>query len=593
MPNPTTAAPTTQELDSGHEWYATVQAVVGFREGTGAPFCVQTGNIEVPPLPYDGYGELLTGDVPTWIANGNPLGTGPSMRFAHGDQALRYRGTGFGASPPATRTFPFVFRPRFAPTYGTAKVSLIGGNGAGSQTHGPGINVTAAGVITLGLIRSGGFSGANTPLVLTNGHDYAGAVEVSSTGRNYYLYDYTTQALVSGAGGNAGTDATALQNSANDADLVISGAGVNTSGYEGALGDFSFFGLDGRAWDSTIFAAFYADPWGIIRGTYAPGAGTLVTGFAATWRNTTTDINASCSRATSGASSGAYTRQWQLAFEPDFSDAANVAGATGKNVAIPRSSVGDRIPYLRCITSDGAASVTSTGPKIVGVASVNPTGRIARGIDKLLWVADSIGTGPIYAGFARAMVGRGRRVNIAQRALTGTSIYSATAAQSWQPTTIQASTTLLTDALTTASQDGITKMIIHLGHNDAAIVGNTAAEFKTRYQNILTYALANGITWIGMVFPNMRTSSESANALQVSYRAKMRELQNGTSVFLLDAGNYEYGAQNPGYSADGTHPQASGPGYTTLGILIADAYCRQVDPGALGMPGGTRLSMGL
>lgn len=580
------ARPTTPEINTSEANFgSTVRAFVAFSEGSGLPVANFTGAVNIPGSPTDCYSGGATGILPAW--DDDNIAGGPAMRWIHGSRGFRFHDAGWKtANMPATGVIACVFKAKWPVLPSTTtKSAIICGNGGDATCFGPGVQIVSAGTQSFGFFRAGGMVFPTSALTLTAERTYIAAVEFTSTARKYYLYDYTSKALVSAAAGQSGSADSALGSDATYGDLMLNALTVFTNPYNPFIGELSAVMFDGQAWDATKFAAFVADPWSVVRGSYAPGAGALVAGQFEAWGDHE-QIHYAGSRPTSGASAGVYTHQVQRAFQSDFSDVANITGATALVGSIANLAQ-SKTYYLRCQSTDGTTTVTTTGIKINGTATANPSARRQRGYHHVAFIGDSIveNTGPFH--MARLLVGKQWRCAVLNRAKASSAAYHATTSLSWQPDTTldpingQAGTVLLSQFISQCTAEGITKVHIQLGTNDATI-GTTAAQYKIYMGYICTTLLANGIEQIILEQPIDRYDVATYRSLLDTYRPKLQELSNGgTILFSVDA-NMEYFEGDREALIEALHPKVNG-GYESMGINWGIGVLSRLDPYSLGL----------
>ena len=467
MANPTTTPPTVPEWDSAAN--PNLQFMAPLTETTGGPRDIVGNKIGKQ---YCGYGTMSSGPWPTCPGDTVSGVAFNSYRFQWGDRAIRWYRIGWasGTSVP-NRTIALVFRvrtPQAANIYsmGTLQQQIFGCTDSQSNFS-LAIQISTAGVITLGHVRGGGGQFGTFSRTLVPDRWYAVALTLTSaTGRILNLYDYTAQAADAQA---SSTDSLSITiGSANNSFTLNNGHTTNSGLIEVACALAA-----NETWDSgsnTRFADFYADPWLWARGSYTSAGGTLTAGHAEHCYSDTSAVVLTCSRPTqgvNGTAGTAYTYQWYYHdTEPDFSPPSEgtlIAGATSRTL-VDTSIPADTNRYYKCVQSDGTSSV----------ATVVCPARKPRGSLRLGLIGDSRQAGN-PGDQVLTMIGGARNFGwnlaVSNRGLSGSFLAPSTTNPhlSWYPGqfTLQASTA--TAGTYTLTWQGQTTSAINYNANAATV----------------------------------------------------------------------------------------------------------------------------
>lgn len=585
MPNPTTAKPTTAELLSSDPLFASIKAKVPLvATATGLHREVVNNKASRPSRWINSSDQMMSyGPAPVVNPTGfAPGGTslGPSLVFGHGRQQLRFAGSGWSTHPTVCSAFA-VFRP-IAPsgtTNGTWSCWAVA-SAADLGAHGIGFTATSAGVLTLAALRSQG--AISSGLTLTSGHWYAAWATFDDSGAtkfvNFWLYDFTSQTLLSAAGG-VGTQISAGASNAfasSAPDLMIGSLDYASGTTMPFLGEIADAGLYGGAGSDTLFTGYLTDPWSLVRGpAFSSASGTLTAGEAWPYDATTTQLMVGATRPTGGTTP--YSYQWYGSQAGNFTPGAGnlISGATSLNLTWTPPTAG--IWFLKLVATDSAGTPATVTYQQVLI------GNYPKGDLKILSIGDSIkwsatGMGVTTSVMAATLYESGRRVIVHPRGITGAS----TSSSSWGPTG-----PLLAGAVADAVADGITDAEIMLGANDA--VGTSAATYQANLQAIINYLSANGILRIWVHYPMFYQqplpANDGFNTLLATYPAAIDALAaaNPGLVFVGDKLNAQANLIDA-FLFSGPHP--GNEAALRVGIGWARAILATVDGGVA--PAGFR-----
>lgn len=636
MANPTTNKPATPEWDSGTN--ANLQFLCIFNRDAAPLDLVGSSSAQVPAKTYDSVGGFLTGLAPTiGSVSFGSVTTQKTFKWGNGTAGLCWplRGYAAGTNVANPRTFAVTFRHSIqsgknaAGSNNAALTVAMFGSGTDGNAVGLELSSTADGVVTLALRRGGSVGG--TALLggaaLTAGTWYSVYVSLtSSTARNSNYYDHGAQA----AGVKASfVDSSYSWGSGSNANGIYICNPQSTGGYNSGEIEVYAACVANEDWDSGVnankFSDWYGDPALWARGSYAPGAGTLVAGIATNYIDTVTGITVAAARPTSGASSGAYTYQWHRsqvgpAFTPDAGTL--IAGATAISYTDTNVTAGD-VWYYKCAQSDGSATVNTNhatgyrprgylrkllmGDSLTTAGSVAPHGQSAAAVRtkwRVAWLnrahgARFIGTPTnslqaqclkpghwsmlalttmtagtftlTWRGQTTSAIAYNASVATIQTAIRALSTVGGTNATVYGAATITAANAfgvVFTGAalsggpvsldVLTVDSSGVTggplqvwseygnavlagladgagapdEVDVHLGTNDAGLLGSSAATFGTDMSYFVAALLAEGFGRVRLHSPPYRwqTNSDTTADLVRQYEGVIDALCNGTTI---------------------------------------------------------------
>ncbi len=526
MANPTTAKPAVAEQLVGDPLTVAMRASVPIIETSTGVIRELVGNVLSRVAPSVTSMQPVFGGSPTINPTGGLL-SGPCLSFNWGRECLQFvnRGYGNGSSGTTTRPVPYsllaVFTPSFTPT-GTldgARSCWVVTSSADGGAGGMGFTIAATlGTITLVARRNQ--ANVSSTIALTKNHTYGVAVIFDDSGASklvtFMVYDFTTQTLVTAAGGTI-INLGAVANAATTATANMQIGGFLASDSVSFLGTIEDAKIYGAAIDDTKFAAYFADPWASDRGTYTSSAGTLTIGDGCSVGADNTTAWVAVTRATLGTTP--YTYQWYASTTPGFTPGVGniIVGATSARLAhVPGYTV--KPLWYKCIITDAAGlPATVTCPQFA-------VGLMPHADEKILQIGDSIHqvSGPLNGGtsFCAALWAMGYRPLVHQRAVTG-STTSNSSGTGWGPVQDK-----LSSAVTDAIADGITKATIMLGANDAS--GLNAAGYQANMVLIINYLVLNGFTKIVIHYPtpanNPLLADDTNNLNLIGYQTSIDNL---------------------------------------------------------------------
>lgn len=556
MANPTTAKPsaTTYFPDP-----VTTGGTIGATARCDLPFNTplyrcSVSNILAKPFgsPTSGTG---TGYPPVFNATGFTFGdvsNQPCVTFGAGSTALVVENRGF-ASLSADRTIWITFRVRMGSSPVQSWYNLWG-HGADSGFHGIAINVAANGTITLG-VHSGVFTSSTH--TITRDKIYTVSVTYVSTGttRLVNIYNHTDQAFVTPqATGTSFTGGAAGATSYPHAILNSGGSSLTSNSFGCAIFDVYACGLNTATFDPNTngnFATLIADPCVVSRGTYAGGGAISAAGGVVNASKNATEIQIHANRSTGGTVAG---YQFRLHRSPTagFTPSADtrIGSLQTSPILVDTTAEPNTSYWYRSEQTDGSTTVYST------TASTNYTsvqGRLPKGEVFAVVCGDSRLATPAIQYLGMALRTFGYRAGFINMSLGATSVYSASAAASWQPNTTQdpvngqASTTLLANAVQAATDAALTDLFIDLGGNDAqsSVAVNT---FTSKYEILLNYIDTLGLSaYLGKPWmPPMLTTYEAKWPLWQQYFDVIDSFDNGDTVLVLDDTEREMAELNSG-----------------------------------------------
>ena len=388
MPNPTAAKPT----GNFAEWLSTASTVGELTRcfsqmpSNGSMRDV-VGNVLAEPHmgPVNGVTAAASGGLghpPAAVAGGfAPPGSGisdVSWKFGAGTTGLRFPARGW-----STLAYPHTFWAVIKPVYGPGPVQRViplMGNGADTFFHGVALQVTTAGVITVGR-----YYGANTAstATLTSGKWYLVAMtHVSSTSCLFNVYCYDDQAYVTPSG--TGTSLTVTAPAASNSDLLFNPY-FNYDGYGNVafIGEAHSLGVSDGTFDPAVngyFAALVADPCAPARGTYT-ATGTLAAGGITSWDATTSAVTVQSNRPTLGAAGDQNRYQYRLhrSTTPSFTPGVGtqLGSLQSSPVLVDSTAAASTSYFYKVEQTDGASTVYST---TATANSTQASGRLTRGI---------------------------------------------------------------------------------------------------------------------------------------------------------------------------------------------------------------------
>jgi hypothetical protein len=489
---------------SDAEWHsadtlgANYQVFCPLVEGAGMPRDI-VGNVIASPS--GGVMMRGVGRPPDWFAGLN----GPALAGRPHCKSLVFRNRGVVSG--SARTFFAVIRPRLSATpFPLDGVNLLGNDTQGNTSGGGIIIDNASGAYRLRLNSASSSVGPTTPVTIPNNVWQAVAVTIDDTPasgsrvRNFYQFNYADETSQTQSITNA---TTALTPPSTAHFVLFPDVQMGTTTLFGNNWvDVSVFGVSTVAWDQAAFNAFAQNPEKGSLGTYTPGGALAASSFQPSGR-TTTQVSFTFARPTGGTK--AYSAQLHRSDTPNF-----VPSDGGPTMVASGTFTGGQLVLTDTSPAawDGRAFYAPLWKDSAGTpATVVNNQRIAatkaRRAELVLgWIGDSIhivspSTGPIGnppQSVARWLGLRGYDVTLVNRSVAGTSAYNATAGTSWQPSAIQAGTTLFDSALAAFLAEGVTHCGLELGTNDSRLSTLSPATFKARLENITDALVANGIT---------------------------------------------------------------------------------------------------
>ena len=315
-----------------------MRAAIPMSEGSGGP--VDYVN-KVLSRNWEGQAGNGLGRTPQWNPAGFPHSPTPdaTLKFGYASRSLIFPGSGWGASPPAARTFAIIFKHKFTQCMGIAMscdLMLNGGSVTDFNYHGIGLGIglgtpPAAPAVTVQYKVNGTFKSFTTPPQLVAGQWYAVAVSWDDSGaapfnRKVQVYDYSAQALLAGTPFTQ-TEAAVQGASVSPAALHIAPIMTTGAGVLSFMGEVYCACAHATYWSAADFQNFFQNPMDACNGAYAP-AGALTAGQMAPTEATDQKIVCSATRAT-GANPIAY--QWHKSPTAGFVPGAGTAmpGQTG------------------------------------------------------------------------------------------------------------------------------------------------------------------------------------------------------------------------------------------------------------------------
>jgi hypothetical protein len=578
MANPTTAKPSTvfsEHVSTGGTVGELMRAQVAFLLNGPPRDCVEDRLCE----PFIGRLSHGAGSPPQITASwtSGDVTNDACAIFKAGTASLRLFARGFSGTPTYPFTMGCVVEINQGPTNTAKVVSLCC---VGSDTsNGIGYQVATDGTITFGGVQGATFVTAG--VTLTSGRKYLIATTyTSSTGRTVNIYDYTAQSAI--ATNTTFTD-TAYNTAATRPDFNFNpGLLYTTLGIGAFIGKcYTYFLHTGTMNTGTngYFNALVADPIIACRGTTAGGGTMTAAGGITEWDATSSSITIAANRPTGGVFA---SWSWRLhrsltpSFTPDSTTA--VTGYQSSPILVDTTAQPNANYWYKVEFYDGTTTLYST------TATRNRSqvaARTSRGVYLCGLMADSRyhsqSNSPVR--FLQAVRSLGWRVGMVNEALSSSALYHATASLSWQPTALQAGTTLLTNFVTACNNAGVTRALIVLGINDAARTGAVSIAYL---QNIIDHLHANGITNVDILKPALSTITSEANTLNThDYRTLLDALDNGTTIRVfgdqLLAMNHETGLGPR--TTDYLHEADT----TYEGIGAALSLIGKLDPEALGL----------
>lgn len=589
MANPTTAAPTDQ-------WpvAVTTSSTVGELARVDLPFNKEPYRCTVSNLlcrPYIGAGGTANGSGYQPVFNSTGFSAGdvsnqPCITFKAGSSALVLPARGFSDTLPSGRTIWCGFRLRYG-SQPVARTVCIIGSGSGTQHHGLAAQIATNGTITLGAFSSQ-FSSAS--VTISRDKWYLAALTYVSTGttRILQVYNWTDQAYVTTqATGASFTGVAASNDNTQGSNQFILNPHPGASLFP-LIGDVVACGLNTGTMDpatNAYFAALVADPWVISRGgNYAGGGSISAAGGIENISKESGKIRIGCNRPT-GGTVASYQFRLHRSTTPGYTpDSGTQLGSLQSSPILEDSTPqSNTVYYYEVEQTDGSTTVysnaapgSSTSGNRTQVNAMKPRGEffcVVAGDSR--WLGE-------HTEFVRALRAMGYRCGVVNMSLGGTLVTSGTASLSWQPNTTQdptngqASTTLLANAATLATDCGNVQYILSaIGINDVN-TGTAVATWGSKYDNIINYLTGQGYK-VALLRPwaPYNSSHAGTSRLETDYYGYITGKHNGTTIFALgQTGIYCCALGSAELSSDNLHMQASGG---SLCGFDAFAAARDVD----------------
>lgn len=522
-----TAKPLVAELDGAHALAGSIQCFCPIIGGELLPRDM-VGNVMAEPFAGGAYSQ--TGPLPDLVADGFTECelSESAYRFKAGSSAFILPGRGWSTTAANRTVFAAMKIRNTVDTTINTHTIAIAGSGSDNSFHGIAVQLNNSGTITLGLYRSQSFLSSGLKLEADKWYAIAITITGTAIGQNrvFRVYDFAAKTVQSATVPDtvayaAGTSGNAVINAMTGSVLWTGTPEANTF-----IGDIAAFGLDGSAWNDTTFQSFCNDPWSLARGTYAP-SGALTAGSVSSASTATGIVLAAC-RPTGGTAP--YSYQWYRGTVCSFTPGAETI-LPGANSAIHVDATPELgvVYFYRCVITDSAAA---------SVTPVQVMGSLFDGERYVGLVGDSLlASSRVGRHLTRIFHAHGWRVGVCNRAKGGSSTYTTSLTNSWQPSSIQPGTTLFDNALRYFQAAGVQDVIIELGTNDVSSE-TTVENFQAYLGNICNAFVAAGMRVFLVAAPLSTSHSEYRQWLLQQYQHAYANLANGTTIFYITSDTY-------------------------------------------------------